>query len=243
MSVCLFTISHIRGIFLSVADHLEPIEAGEVTPTPRKRYNPRLSQEHKLFIVKQFAAYEKTADIVVALKEQFSIDVAKHTVDAYRYKPEWAAKIVALRKTLDAQLSDIPLSSRFYRMKERQNLYEGKGPKKSSVRREKREILTEAAKEMAAKEESEAVRDGRGAKGDHFYAVVNQFLSAPPEAVKKYAMTGEWDFQALPAPSSAGLVIDVPAAPALESSIPQSAPEGEGATPPPASSPSKEASA
>lgn len=89
----------------------------------RQRKN-HLTAEQKRFICRLFAEYAKPVEIQDAVREQYGFTLALQSVIYYRDAPTWQTTIAAMRTALINHLADLPICSKFWRLKKAGELFE-----------------------------------------------------------------------------------------------------------------------
>jgi len=83
---------------------------------------PRLTDEHKTFIVQRLAMYDTPSQVAEAVKEEFGVTIDRQLVRCYnptqvQTAKKWAAIFEATRASFLESLSDIPIAQRSVRLR------------------------------------------------------------------------------------------------------------------------------
>ncbi len=83
---------------------------------------PRLTDEHKTFIVQRLAMYDTPSQVAEAVKEEFGVTIDRQLVRCYnptQVQPakKWTAIFEATRDSFLESLSDIPIAQRSVRLR------------------------------------------------------------------------------------------------------------------------------
>ena len=153
---------------------------------------PRIDRRHKLdgeaqsLLLALLAEWAKPREVIAALKEAHGIEISPQTVAWYRSSPRWKPHIEDRRRALDDNVARLPISSRYWRMKRRQDILvqatESPAPDLSTARG----ILTDAAKELGQLKDGEI----RFSVGDLNLQLVQNVLQMAPDALERYLRTG-----------------------------------------------------
>jgi len=157
----------------------------------------RLTAVQRRFVLACLASYHRPFEVKAEFEERFGCTVSEAAISAYRDKPKWSGQIAELRKTLDVDLIDIPISSKYWRMAKRMKVLDMAMGSKGELS-VARGVLLDAAREMGA------IHD-QGGKGPavNVNLIMNQIEGLSPEMALEYAKTGE-----LPAATWTADVID-----------------------------------
>ncbi len=83
---------------------------------------PRLTDEHKTFIVQRLAMYDAPSQVAEAVKEEFGVTIDRQLVRCYnptqvQLAKKWTAIFEATRDSFLESLSDIPIAQRSVRLR------------------------------------------------------------------------------------------------------------------------------
>ena len=152
---------------------------------PTKLTAHKLTAPAKDLVCQLLAEFARPTEVQGAVKEEFGIKVSLPSILWYRDSPKWAKIIEGKRKALDANVNRLPISSRYWRLKKRQEILDqarsGDKPDLGTARG----VLQDAAKEMGKPE------DARTNIGQVNIQVLNRVLSLPVEAQETYIRTGK----------------------------------------------------
>ena len=115
----------------------------------------KLEANHQIFIVQQFAAFERPKDIQEALKQKFDIEISLQGVCYYDLdtNPDLPKKFKTIfqrtRKKFLDDCASIPISNKSYRLKKLQGMFDREESENPRLQNKKamREILEQAARE------------------------------------------------------------------------------------------------
>ncbi len=141
----------------------------------------------KHFIVGILADHGSVSECVERLATERGVKLADRTIRWYRDR--YAADIADGRQRLEAQIGRIPMSSRYWRMKARQDLFE-RCIKTPETYPTARGLLMDAAREIGHLDEKEAEASRRNLP-PMYAQIINQIIQLPPEALDEFSRTGE----------------------------------------------------
>ena len=108
----------------------------------RKKPRPFTAAEVQL-VLRLLAEWTPLHDIVAEFENTFGRKILHGNVQRYRDSAKWRPEIERLRTALVNRISDIPIASKFWRLRARQRLFEGPLAPTS----EQRQLLLDAARE------------------------------------------------------------------------------------------------
>ncbi len=82
----------------------------------------KLNGRAKHLICQLFAEFESPTAIQAAVETEFGVRVSRETLYHYKNHPRWQKVIEEKRQALDANVDRLPISSRFWRLRKRQEL-------------------------------------------------------------------------------------------------------------------------
>ncbi len=88
-----------------------------------KQQRNGLTGEQKRFVCRLFAEFEPPEKIRQALRQQYGIHLALPSIIHYRDSDKWGPIIEQMRKSLIEHIGDIPLCSKYYRLKRLDELF------------------------------------------------------------------------------------------------------------------------
>jgi len=83
-----------------------------------------LTAEQKRFICRIFAEYGKPVEVQKAVRAQYGFTLALNTIIHYRDSELWKPVILEMREALINHLADLPICSKFWRLKKAGELFE-----------------------------------------------------------------------------------------------------------------------
>lgn len=83
-----------------------------------------LTGEQKRFVCRLFAEYCTPVEIQNAVREHFGFTLALPSVIYYRDCPKWQSVILEMRVALIRNLADLPISSKYWRLKKIHELFD-----------------------------------------------------------------------------------------------------------------------
>lgn len=143
--------------------------------------------DDKHFIVGILADHGSVQECADRLASERGVQLTIRTIRWYRDR--YAADIADGRQRLEAQIGRIPMSSRYWRMKARQDLYD-KAIKTPETYPTARGLLMDAAREIGHLDEKEAEASRRNLP-PMYAQIINQIIQLPPEALDEFSRTGE----------------------------------------------------
>ncbi len=147
----------------------------------------KLNGAAKQLVVRLLAEYEKPAAIRAAVKEHFGIEISREAVYFYAKHPKWRAIIEEKRKALETEIDRLPISSRFWRMRQRQQILAQARHQDKPDLGTARGLLTDAAREMGQLQPEESSTPHIGSIN---LTLVNQVLQMPENVQEEYLRTG-----------------------------------------------------
>jgi len=177
----------------------------------RERHGLKLSEEAKRFLLREIAGFTPHKEIQRLVQTHHQAEISLALISWYSCNPKWKETIQIERDNLASRLDTIPISSIYYRLRERQKLYQLARDRDGKNKRNlplANTILESAAKDLAA---FQGKSDDPARLGSVVnLKIVNQVLALPAEAQREYIETGKM-------PPGAYLVdvkLDQPALPA-----------------------------
>jgi hypothetical protein len=82
----------------------------------------KLKEEHKLFIMKCLGEYIGAGEIVEIIKDKYKIKVTPQLINQYKTTEKWMPVIQKFRDKYESKISDVPGSSKRYRMERMERL-------------------------------------------------------------------------------------------------------------------------
>ena len=152
---------------------------------PTKLTAHKLTGPAKDLVCQLLAEFARPTEVQAAVKDEFGIEVSLPSILWYRDSPKWSKIIEQKRQALDANVNRLPISSRYWRQKQRQELLQQARSQEKPDLGTARGILMDAAKEMGKPE------DARTNIGQVNIQVLNRVLSLPVEAQETYIRTGK----------------------------------------------------
>ncbi len=154
---------------------------------PSKLTAHKLTGPAKDAVCQLLAEHARPIEVQAAVKQEFGIEVSLPAIVWYRDSPKWSKVIEAKRQALDANVDRLPISSRYWRLKKRQELLDqarsGEKPDLGTARG----ILLDAAKELGQLKPDTTIGTQIGQVNIH---LVQQVLALPEEAQETYIRTG-----------------------------------------------------
>ncbi len=154
---------------------------------PSKLTAHKLTGPAKDLVCQLLAEFARPTEVQAAVKDEFGIQVSLPSILWYRDSPKWSKVIEAKRQALDANVDRLPISSRYWRLKKRQELLDqarfGEKPDLGTARG----ILLDAAKELGQLKPESATEAHIGQLN---LQVVQQVLQLPEAAQIEYIRTG-----------------------------------------------------
>jgi hypothetical protein len=154
---------------------------------PSKLTAHKLTGPAKDAVCQLLAEHARVTEVQAAVKQEFGIEVSLPAIVWYRDSPKWSKIIEAKRQALDANLDRLPISSRYWRLKKRQELLDqarsGEKPDLGTARG----ILLDAAKELGQLKPDTTIGTQIGQVNIH---LVQQVLALPEDAQEQYLRTG-----------------------------------------------------
>ncbi len=147
-----------------------------------------LTGRAKQLVVRMLAEYEKPAAIRAAVKEHFGVEISREAVYFYSRHPKWQKLIQEKRRLLEAEIDELPISSRYWRMKERESLLRQARTQSKPDLGTARGVLTDAAREMGQLQPEDSSLPRIGSIN---LTLVNQVLQLPEEVQETYIRTGK----------------------------------------------------
>ena len=89
---------------------------------PSKLTAHKLNGPAKDLVCQLLAEFARPTEVQAAVKDEFGIEVSLPAILWYRDSAKWSKVIEAKRQALDANLDRLPISSRYWRLKKRQEL-------------------------------------------------------------------------------------------------------------------------
>ena len=84
----------------------------------------RLTGEQVQFILRLVAEWTPPAEVCSSFRRIFGCEIVHRQVQHYRDHRKWRPEIERLRTALVARISDIPIASKFWRLRARQRLFD-----------------------------------------------------------------------------------------------------------------------
>ena len=134
------------------------------------------------------AEFEPPLVIKTALKDEFGVSIATEAIYHYKRSPKWQKVVQAKREALDAAIDRLPISSRYWRLKRRQEMIDKAEAliQKSSDVAAPGTLLQDAAKELGQLQpEAPTTRIGHVT-----LQLIQQVLMLPSAVVDEYLKTG-----------------------------------------------------
>ncbi len=154
---------------------------------PSKLTAHKLTGPAKDAVCQLLAEHARPIEVQAAVKQEFGIEVSLPAIVWYRDSPKWSKVIEAKRQALDANVDRLPISSRYWRLKKRQELLDqarsGEKPDLGTARG----ILLDAAKELGQLKPDTTIGTQIGQVNIH---LVQQVLALPEEVQETYLRTG-----------------------------------------------------
>jgi len=152
----------------------------------------RLPRRVRLAIVRMLADWIPAQRIAERIKEEFGVTIARTTVASFktRMTPEESKYADDLKVELEAQLSEIPISRRYYRMEIRQKLLEKALANSNGDSKEIRCLLLDAAREMGHLAPAVSVTNNTLNITPVQITMMQKVLALPPDALRQYAESG-----------------------------------------------------
>ena len=154
---------------------------------------PSILTAHKLdrraqdAVCQLLAEHARPSEVQAAIREEFGIEVTLPTIVWYRKSAKWSEVIAEKRKALDANLDRLPIASKFWRMRQRQQILAqaqtGDRPDLGTARG----LLVDAAREMGQLQPEESSTPHIGSIN---LTLVNQVLQMPENVQEEYLRTG-----------------------------------------------------
>ncbi len=154
---------------------------------PSKLTAHKLNGPAKDLVCQLLAEFARPTEVQTAVRQEFGIEVSLPTIVWYRKSPKWSKVIEEKRQALDANVDRLPLSSRYWRMKERQSLLLQARTQDKPDLGTARGILTDAAREMGQLQPEESSTPHIGSIN---LTLVNQILQMPENVQEEYLRTG-----------------------------------------------------
>jgi hypothetical protein len=104
----------------------------------------RLTKRQREFVCRELAEYVPPGEVAAAFEVEFGQPIAPTTVAYYSTSRRWGPVIAEMRRRLIDRLDRIPISSRFWRLKQLQALFEHERETE-----ERRHLLAAARQELA----------------------------------------------------------------------------------------------
>jgi hypothetical protein len=180
---------------------------------PSKLTAHKLPGPAKELVCQLLAEWARPTEVQKAIREEFGIAISLPTIAWYRKSPKWSRVIAAKREALDANVGLLPISSRYWRLKERQDLLEQARSGQKADLGTARGILTDAARELGQLQPEEG---GDVQIGQLNIRVIQQVLDLPEAALEEYLRTGILPAQAY--------LSDVPRSPSPVHGVPEKVP-------------------
>ena len=89
---------------------------------PSKLTAHKLTGPAKDLVCQLLAEFARPTEVQTAVRQEFGITVSLPSVLHYRASPKWSKIIEQKRQALDANVSRLPISSRYWRLKQRQEI-------------------------------------------------------------------------------------------------------------------------
>ena len=90
----------------------------------RRRKYKRLTGEQVQFVLRLLAEWTPLHEIGSSFCEVFAGEITHNQIQHYRDHPKWRPEIERLRTALVNRISDIPIASKFWRLRARQRLFD-----------------------------------------------------------------------------------------------------------------------
>ena len=85
---------------------------------PKGQRKNHLSSEHKRLICRLFAEFAEPTEVQAAVEKTFGFRLALSTLYHYRDSEKWKAVVLEMRKELLRHLEDLPIASKYWRLKQ-----------------------------------------------------------------------------------------------------------------------------
>ena len=154
---------------------------------PSKLTAHKLTGPAKDAVCQLLAEHARPIEVQAAVKQEFGIEVSLPAIVWYRDSPKWSKVIEAKRQALDANLDRLPISSKFWRMRQRQQILEQARHQDKPDLGTARGLLTDAAREMG---QLQPVEPSTPHIGSINLTLVNQVLQMPENVQEEYLRTG-----------------------------------------------------
>jgi hypothetical protein len=126
-----------------------------------------LTEDQKVFIVRELACFGSPSDVAAAVKEEFGVEITRMQVRNYNptqtdVAKKWKALFEATREAFLKDSASIGIAQKVYRLRELQTWYQwAKGKKNAGLARE---ILKQAAEEEGGAYTNRRELTGKGGK-------------------------------------------------------------------------------
>ncbi len=149
----------------------------------------KLNGPAKHLICQMLAEFESPGTIQNAVENRFGVRVSRETIYHYRNHPRWKKIIEDKRRALDHNLEQLPIGSKYWRMRKRQDLVEKASDlvAKSSDIAAPGTLLMDAAKELG----QVAAETPTTLIGQINIQLINKVLALPEEALDTYIKEGK----------------------------------------------------
>ncbi len=154
---------------------------------PSKLTAHKLNRPAKDLVCQLLAEFARPTEVQAAVKDEFGIEVSLPSILWYRDSRKWAKVIAAKREALDANLDRLPISSKYWRMRQRQQILDQARHQDKPDLGTARGLLTDAAREMGQLQPEES---GTPHIGSINLTLVNQVLQMPEHVQEEYLRTG-----------------------------------------------------
>ena len=154
---------------------------------PSKLTAHKLTGPAKDAVCQLLAEHARPIEVQAAVKQEFGIEVSLPAIVWYRDSPKWSKVIEEKRRALDANLDRLPISSKYWRMRQRQQILEQARHQDKPDLGTARGLLVDAAREMGQLQPEES---GTPHIGSINLTLVNQVLQMPENVQEEYLRTG-----------------------------------------------------
>ena len=173
----------IEAVVLSTYPWTNRVLAG----MPSKLTAHKLNGPAKDLVTQLLAEFARPTEVQEAVKQAFGINITLPAIIWYQRSPKWSKVIEAKRQALDANVDRLPISSRYWRMKERGSLLRQARTQGKPDLGTARGLLTDAARELGELQPEES---GTPHIGSINLTLVAQVLQLPEHVQEQYLRTG-----------------------------------------------------
>jgi len=154
---------------------------------PSKLTAHKLSGPAKELVCQLLAEFARPTEVQKALRQELGVEISLPSISWYRDSPKWAKVIEDKRRALDANLDRLPICSKYWRLKKRQELLDQAMHQDKPDLGTARGILVDAARELGQLNPEKSDVPHIGSVN---LTLVNQVLQMPEHVQQEYIRTG-----------------------------------------------------